>query len=88
MVGALGLYPIGCGFKSHPEYHLKGDKQMKLKLDLTGEDGNAFVLLGKARRAARKAGWSKTQIEWLTDQATKGDYDHLLQELMKRFDVT
>lgn len=31
---------------------------MKPKLKLTGQDGNA--ILGKARQAAKKAGWART----------------------------
>ena len=55
-------------------------------LKIIGTDGNAFALLGKARRAAYAAGmkdkWPEIQAE-----ATAGDYDHLLGTLMEYFDV-
>ena len=62
--------------------------EQKPKLRLSGMDGNAFMLLGLAQRAARKADWSKDKIEAMMAEATKGNYDHLLQTLMKHFDVS
>jgi len=60
---------------------LLGEKPV---LRLTGQDGNAFAILGKARRVARKnnMNWEKIQSE-----AISGDYDHLLQTMCKYFDV-
>lgn len=57
----------------------------KSTLELSGVDGNAFTLLGKARKVALKNNmdWDKIHAE-----ATSGDYDHLLQTLMRYFDVT
>jgi len=55
-------------------------------LNLIGEDGNAFSILGKATKAAKKAGWTKEQIKEVMDEAKSGDYDHLLQTMMKHFD--
>lgn len=56
----------------------------KPELVLVGTDGNAFALLGKARRVAieNDMDWEKIQKE-----AMAGDYDHLLATLMKYFDV-
>jgi hypothetical protein len=55
-------------------------------LTLIGQDGNAFTVLGKARRALRVAGrdddWAAFQAE-----ATSGDYDHLLATVMGWFRV-
>jgi hypothetical protein len=55
-------------------------------LVLIGQDGNAFNVLGKARRALRQAGRGD---EWMTfeAEATSGDYDHLLATAMDWFDV-
>jgi len=58
---------------------------MKPKLQLAGQDGNAFLILGKAKRVAKEnkmENWKEIQTE-----AMSGDYDHLLQTLMKHFDV-
>ena len=54
----------------------------KLNLNLVGKDGNAYFLLGYAKREARKAGWSNEKIEELIKEATNGDYQHLLSVLL------
>lgn len=63
------------------------DTTVKPVLELSGGDGNAFVLMGKAQRAAKKAGWTQQQIDAVMKEARSGDYDHLLQTLMKHFEV-
>lgn len=50
------------------------------------DDGNAFSILGKCRRAARKAGWTEDQWDVFRQEACNGDYDHLLLAVMKVFD--
>ena len=59
----------------------------KPKLRLVGKDGNAFNLLGLARRAAHQAAWPKDRWEKVRDKATSGDYNNLLAVLMEEFDV-
>lgn len=59
----------------------------KPKVRLVGEDGNAYAILGACHRAARKAGWTKAQIDDFTARATAGDYDALLRVVMTDFDV-
>ena len=56
-------------------------------LELVGQNGNAFMVLGLANKAARKAGWTKDEIDEFMAEAMNGDYDHLLQTCMKYFDV-
>ena len=53
-----------------------------VQLDLIGLDGNAFAVLGAWRRAAQKQGWTLAEITLVIDEATKGDYDHLLQVIV------
>lgn len=60
----------------------------KPKLKLTGVNGNAFVILGLAKRTAKRAGWTSEKIEEYMSQAMSGNYDHLLQTTMKYFDVS
>ncbi len=60
---------------------------MKPILKLTGADGNAFMIIGLAVRAAKKAKWTDEQIETYKKEAMDGDYDHLLQTTMKYFEV-
>ena len=49
---------------------------------LAGEDGNAFAILGRVRRAMRVAGWPKAAIDAFLAEATSGDYDHLLATVL------
>lgn len=48
------------------------------KFTLVGVDGNAFSIMAYTSRAMRTAGFSGQQRAEYTDQATSGDYDHLL----------
>jgi hypothetical protein len=51
-------------------------------VQLTGEDGNAYSIMGRVARALRKAGHGDLVDEY-HKEATSGDYDHLLQTTMK-----
>ena len=56
----------------------------KVALSLIGLDGNAFNLLGQFQRAARRQGWTDAEIRNVFDDATSGDYDHLVSVLIQR----
>lgn len=62
--------------------------EAKPVVDLDRCDGNAFSILAAASRAARRAGWNQERIDKVLAEAKSGDYDHLLQTIMKHFDVT
>jgi hypothetical protein len=57
------------------------NKQVRMTLE--GLDGNAFGLMGAFQRHARRQGWTKEEIKVVLDECTSGDYDHLLQTLLK-----
>ena len=59
----------------------------EITVTLTGQDGNAFAVLGRCREAARDAGLSDEEIATFTDEAIAGDYDHLLQTAMRWFEI-
>ena len=59
-------------------------EQKKPVLKLIGTDGNAFSLLGKAKVVAKK---NNMNWEEISKEAMNGDYNHLLQTLMKYFEV-
>jgi len=63
------------------------NEREKPRLELVGNDGNAFAIMGNARRVASKAGWSREEIDLVMDEAMSGDYDNLLVTMMKYFDV-
>jgi hypothetical protein len=52
-------------------------------VQLSGEDGNAFAILGRTTRALRQAELAQAEIDQYYAEATSGDYDHLLQTTMR-----
>ena len=64
----------------------KNEPITNIKLTLVGEDGNAFMILGRARAALRRA---KRMDLWdaFHKEATSGDYNNLLATCMRYFDV-
>lgn len=66
---------------------MEATETKKPVLKLVGIDGNAFVILGHAKQAARKAGWSSEKITEMVNKAMSGDYDHLLRTMTECFDV-
>ncbi len=62
-----------------------GTKQ-KPTVKLIGEDGNAFNILGRVKRALVKAGMHE-EAKAFMEEATAGDYNHLLATAQKYVDV-
>jgi hypothetical protein len=62
-------------------------KYPNITVQLTGEDGNAFYVLGKVLKALRKAKVSDEEINAFSKEAMSGDYDHLLQTCMEWVNV-
>lgn len=58
-------------------------KYPEIKLQLTGQDGNAFNILGLVKRALKKNNVSHDEILQYINEATSGDYDHLLSVTTK-----
>lgn len=56
-------------------------------VELTGQDGNAFAILGAVQKALRRAGVPKAELDAFFAEATSGDYDHLLQTAMRWVNV-
>ncbi len=50
---------------------------------LTGEDGNAYAILGAVLRAMRRAGVPDAERDAFTAEATASDYAHLLATTMR-----
>ncbi len=57
-------------------------KYPEIEVQLSGQDGNAFSILGNVTTALRRAGVSKEQRDAFFDEATSGDYTHLLATAM------
>ena len=64
---------------------IKSKKQLPIEIDLTGPDGNAFVLLGKAKGFAKQLGMNGVEAEAIVHEMTQGDYEHLLQVFDENF---
>ena len=60
----------------------KKSKKQKQIIDLTGPDGNAFVILSYAHRCCRQIG---IDFKPVADQMMKGDYENLIQTFDKYF---
>jgi len=54
---------------------------------LIGEDGNAFAILGKVRKALQKAGADQEYITQYEKEAMAGDYNNLLCVTMRYVEV-
>ena len=59
----------------------------EVTVQLTGNDGNAFYIIGAVTSAMRRAGLSKEARDAFTEEATSGDYDHLLSTAMEWVNV-
>ena len=54
-------------------------------IDLSGPDGNAFVLMGYAKDLGRQIGMISGEIEMMLNDMKSGDYDHLVSVFDKHF---
>lgn len=65
----------------------KRPKYPEISVQLSGEDGNVFSIIGRCRQAMKRAGLPVETIKEFTDEMASGDYDHALQTCFKWFDV-
>ena len=56
-----------------------------INIDLIGEDGNAFAIMGRVQKAMRREDCTEEEISSIMDEMKSGNYDHLLQTVMKNF---
>ena len=61
---------------------IKDKKETGIEIDLTGPDGNAFVLIGKAGNLAKQLGLDSKVIQ---TEMMNGDYEHLVNTFDKHF---
>ena len=62
-------------------------KYPEVEVELMGTGGNAFALIGVVRKALKKAEVSQEEIGEFVDEATSGDYNHLLRTCMSWVNV-
>lgn len=58
-------------------------KHPEIEVRLTGTDGNAFAVLGHVSKALRSSGVDQDEIDAFLEEATNGDYNHLLRTCMR-----
>ena len=63
----------------------KSNKWKKQVIDLTGPEGNAFYLLGTAKRYCGYADLSDERTEEILTELKSGDYEHLITTFDKYF---
>lgn len=59
-----------------------------IEVNLVGQNGNAFVIMGLVIRALRKGKVAESDITTYREEATHADYDHLLRITMQTVNVT
>lgn len=57
------------------------------EVELIGQDGNAFAILGKVSKALKKARADKEYVDSYLHKAMDGDYDHLLSVTMEYVNI-
>ena len=58
-------------------------RQSKIVIDLTGPQGNAFFLLGYAKKLAKQLDFE--DVDGLLDDMQSSDYEHLIQVFDEHF---
>jgi hypothetical protein len=58
-----------------------------IEVELIGNDGNAFSIMGAVTKAMQRAGVSREEQDEYFKQATAGDYDQLLATTMEWVEV-
>tara|TARA_R110002126_G_scaffold14054_15_gene59823 strand:+ start:116 stop:349 length:234 start_codon:yes stop_codon:yes gene_type:complete len=65
----------------------KGPRFPDITVQLSGTDGNAMMIIGAARRALKRGGADAEDVKLFTDEVTSGDYDNVLQTVMRWMQV-
>ena len=63
----------------------KIQRKEKMVIDLTGPDGNAFVLLAIASKLGKQLKFDQEQQEQILTDMRSGDYENLIKVFDKNF---
>jgi hypothetical protein len=58
-----------------------------ITVELVDHDGNAFAILGRVQREMRREGVPASEVSQFVEEATSGDYDHLLATCLRWVDA-
>jgi hypothetical protein len=78
---------IIAGVKKTPSPRKSKVKYPDVSVQLTGKDGNAFMIIGEVNRALRRAGHVEALEPFMAEATTAGSYDEFLKVVMKTVDV-
>lgn len=54
-----------------------------IDVPLTGQDGNAFFIIGRVRSALKRGGVPSDKVDEFSAEAMSGDYDNVLRTAMR-----
>ena len=54
-------------------------KYPEIDVQITGQNGNAFIILSCVTTALKNNGISQEELDKFFNEATSGNYDHLIQ---------
>ena len=63
-------------------------KYPEIEVQLSGNDGNAYAIMGAVQKALRRAEVPQHEIEQYLNQSMSGDYDNLLRVAMNWVNVS
>lgn len=66
---------------------MSNPKYPNIEVQLTGEDGNAFAVIGAVMKALKRNKVPKDEQDKFMNEAMSGDYNHVLQTCMKYVEV-
>ncbi len=61
------------------------EQTSEIVIDLTGPEGNAFVLMGYAQRFAKQLGYDEEEVDSLMKEMQSGDYETLINVFESHF---
>jgi len=64
-----------------------GGQFAEIDVQLSGNDGNAFSIMGSVVRAIKRAGATEAQVAEYREASMAGDYDNLLQVALRTVNV-
>ncbi len=62
-------------------------KHPEITVQLSGQDSNAFMILGLCKKAMQRAHLPQDEIDQFMKEAMSGNYNHLLATAMTWFDI-
>ena len=62
-------------------------KHPEISVKLTGQNGNAYMIMGLVQQALKRAKVPREEIDLYMEESTSGDYNHLLVTAMRWVNV-